>query len=204
MSLKEQDELDAFLEEALSTGHIHLSKSPIGTLVFFVKKKDGKLHFVQDYRLLNTITCKNRYLLLLVDDLIHHLKGAKYFTKLDVCWGYNNVCIHEGDEWKAVFRMNCGLFEPLMMYFGLTNSPVTFQTMMNEIFHDLILDCIVCIYLDDILIFTKSKEEHDHIWSWNIYGNTSYIFISINANLQKLALSTLASSSCKIMSRWTW
>jgi hypothetical protein len=85
--------------------------------VFFVKKKDRKLRFMQDYRLLNAITCKNRYSLPLVDDLIHHLKGAKYFMKLDVCWGYNNVHIHKGDEWKATFCMNCGLFEPLMMYF---------------------------------------------------------------------------------------
>jgi hypothetical protein len=163
MSLEEQDELDAFLEEALSTDHIHLSKSPIGTLVFFIKKKDRKLRFVQDYRSLNMITRKNRYLLPLVDDLIHHLIGAKYFTKLDVHWGYNNVHICEGDKWKAAFRMNCGLFEPLVMYFGLTNSPATFQMMMNEIFHDLILDNVICIYLDDILIFTKSKEEHDRI-----------------------------------------
>ena len=78
-------------------------------------------------------------------------------------WGYNNVHIREGDEWKAAFCTNRGLFEPLVMYFGLTNSPATFQTMMNEIFHDLILEGVVCIYLDDILIFTKSKEEHDHI-----------------------------------------
>jgi hypothetical protein len=163
MSLKEQDELDVFLEEALSTGCICLSKFPIGAPVFFIKKKDGKLRFVQDYHSLNVITRKNRYLLPLVDNLIHCLKGVKYFMKLDMCWGYNNVHICEGDEWKAVFCMNCGLFEPLMMYFGLTNSPVTFQTMMNKIFHDLILDGVICIYLDDILIFTNSKEEHDRI-----------------------------------------
>jgi hypothetical protein len=109
------------------------------------------------------ITCKNRYPLLLVDDLIHHLKGVKYFMKLDVHWGYNNVHICEGDKWKAAFCMNHRLFEPLMMYFGLTNSPATFQMMMSKIFHNLILDGVVCIYLDDILIFTNSKEEHDHI-----------------------------------------
>jgi hypothetical protein len=163
MLLEEQDELDAFLEEALSTGHIRPSKLPIGMPVFFVKKKDRKLCFVQDYCSLNMITCKNRYPLPLVDDLIHHLKGAKYFTKLDVHWGYNNVCICEGDKWKAAFCTNHRLFEPLMMYFRLTNSPVTFQMMMNKTFHDLILNGVVCIYLDDILIFTKSKEEHDHI-----------------------------------------
>ncbi|EEB91413.1 hypothetical protein MPER_10227, partial [Moniliophthora perniciosa FA553] len=91
------------------------------------------------------------------------LTGAKYFTKLDVQWGFNNIRIKEGDEWKAAFRTNRGLFEPLVMYFGLTNSPATFQTMMNDIFQDFILDGVVCVYLDDILIFTKTKEEHDHI-----------------------------------------
>jgi len=163
MTLTEQAELDAFLHEALSTGKIHPSKSPIGAPVFFIKKKDGKLRFIQDYRMLNKITLKNRYPLPLIDDLIHHLKGARYFTKLDVRWGYNNMRIKEGDEWKVAFRTNRSLFEPLMMYFGLTNSPATFQTMMNDIFHDLILQGVVCIYLDDILIFTKSLEEHHRI-----------------------------------------
>src|SRR3981189_2201315 len=147
MSPEEQTELDAFLEEALATGRIWHSKSPIGAPVFFIKKKDGKLRFVQDYRALNLITRKNRYPLPLIDDLIHRLKGAKYFTKLDVRWGYNNVRIKEGDEWKAAFRTNRGLFEPLVMYFGLTNSPATFQSMMNEIFEDLITQGVVSIYL---------------------------------------------------------
>jgi hypothetical protein len=160
MTLTEQTEMDAFLEEALATGRIRQSKSPLGALVFFIKKKDGKLHFVQDYRALNAITRKNRYPLPLIDDLIHQLKDARYFTKLDVRWGYNNVCIREGDEWKAAFRTNRGLFEPLVMYFGLTNSPATFQTMMNEIFQDLITEGIVSVYLGDILIFTDSLEEH--------------------------------------------
>jgi hypothetical protein len=73
---------------------------------------------------------------------------------------YNNICIRKGDEWKAAFHTNRGLFEPLVMYFGLTNSPTTFQTMMNEIFQDLITEGVVSIYLNDILIFTNSLEEH--------------------------------------------
>ena len=80
--------------------------------------------------------------------------------KLDVRWGYNNVRIKEGDEWKAAFRTNRGLFEPLVMYFGLTNSPATFQAMMNEIFQDLITEGVVSVYLDDILVFTHSLEEN--------------------------------------------
>jgi hypothetical protein len=163
MTLTEQMEMDTFLEEALATGRIRQSKSPLGAPVFFIKKKDGKLRFVQDYRALNAITRKNRYPLPLIDDLIHQLKDAHYFTKLDVRWGYNNVRIRKGDEWKAAFCTNRGLFEPLVMYFGLTNSLATFQTMMNEIFQDLITEGIVSVYLNDILIFTNSMEEHRHI-----------------------------------------
>src|SRR6266536_5875721 len=98
---------------------------------FFVKKKDGKLRPVQDYRKLNKITVKNVYPLPLISDLLNQLRGARYFTKLDVRWGHNNVRIKKGDEWKVAFHTNRGLFEPL-------NSPSTFQTMMNEIFQDLI------------------------------------------------------------------
>jgi hypothetical protein len=155
MTLTEQTEMDTFLEEALATGCIRQSKSPLGAPVFFIKKKDGKLRFVQDYRALNAITRKNRYPLPLIDDLIHRLKNARYFTKLDVRWGYNNVRIREGDEWKAAFHTNRGLFEPLVMYFGLTNSPATFQTMMNGIFQDLITEGVVSMF-----IFTNSLEEH--------------------------------------------
>jgi hypothetical protein len=152
MTLTEQTEMDAFLEEALATGCIRQSKSPLGAPIFFIKKKDGKLRFVQDYRALNAITRKNRYPLPLIEDLIHWLKDVHYFTKLDVHWGYNNVRIHEGDEWKATFCMNRGLFKPLVMYFSLTNSPATFQTMMNEIFQDLITEGIVSVYLNSYYI----------------------------------------------------
>jgi hypothetical protein len=137
MTLMEQMEIDVFLEEALATRCIRQSKSPLGALVFFIKKKDGKLRFVQDYQALNAITRKNWYPLPLFNDLIYQLKDACYSTKLDVHWGYNNVCIHKGNKWKATFCTHRGLFEPLVMYFGLTNSQATFQTMMNEIFQDL-------------------------------------------------------------------
>ncbi|GLB43148.1 putative retrotransposable element tf2 155 kda protein type 1-like [Lyophyllum shimeji] len=159
----EQAELDAFLEENLKSGRIRPSKSPMASPVFFIKKKDGSLRLVQDYRALNAITVKNRYPLPLISELINNLRGARYFTKLDVRWGYNNVRIKEGDEWKAAFRTNRGLFEPLVMFFGLTNSPATFQAMMNDIFRDLIAQGVVCVYLDDILIYTKTLEEHRRI-----------------------------------------
>jgi len=115
----EQKELDQFLKENLETGQIHLSKSLIASPVFFIKKKDRTLRLVQDYRALNAMTVKNKYLLPLISVLINKLRGAKYFTKLDVQWGFNNVQMKEGDEWKAAFRTNRGLFEPLVMFFGL-------------------------------------------------------------------------------------
>ncbi|GLB41131.1 putative retrotransposable element tf2 155 kda protein type 1-like [Lyophyllum shimeji] len=159
----EQAELDTFLEENLKSGRIRPSKSPMASPVFFIKKKDGSLRLVQDYRALNAMTVKNRYPLPLISEPINNLRGARYFTKLDVRWGYNNVRIKERDEWKATFRTNRGLFEPLVMFFGLTNSPATFQTMMNDIFRDLIAQGVVCVYLDDILIYTKTLKEHRRI-----------------------------------------
>ena len=87
------------------------------------------------------------------------LKGSKYFTKLDIRWGYNNVCIKEGDEWKAAFITNKGLFEPTVMFFGLLNSPATFQAMMDDYFRDMIDKGWIAIYMDDILIHAKMKKD---------------------------------------------
>jgi len=129
--------------------------------VFFIKKKDGSLWLVQNYRALNAVTIKNRYPLPLISKLVSQLRRVKYFTKLDVWWGFNNVHIKPGDEWKAAFHTNHGLFEPLMMFFGMTNSSATFQTMMNDIFRTLIAEEIVVVYLDDILIFMRTEEEHE-------------------------------------------
>ncbi len=130
----EQEQLDKFLDENLESGRIRPSKSPFASPFFFVKKKDGTLRPVQDYHKLNEMTIKNRYPLPLISELIDKLHGAKYFTKLDIHWGYNNVQIQEGDKEKAAFCTNRGLFKPTIMFFGLTNSPATFQWMMNDIF----------------------------------------------------------------------
>jgi len=134
LSLVEQKELDSFLEENLRTRRIRPSKSPMVAPVFFIKKKDGSLQLVQDYRALNSMMIKNKYPLPLISELVSQLRGARYFTKLDVCWGFNNIRIKPGDEWKAAFWTNQGLFEPLVMFFGMTNSLAIFQTMMNDIF----------------------------------------------------------------------
>ena len=106
MPVNKQGELDKFLEEKLWKGYIVPSKSPLASPVFFVKKKDSKLRMVQDYQKLNDITIKNRYPLPLTSDIINRLRQAKYFTKFDVRWGYNNIRIKEGDEWKAAFVTN--------------------------------------------------------------------------------------------------
>lgn len=160
LSPSEQTELDTFLDDHLKKGYIRPSKSPQASPFFFVKKKDGKLRPVQDYRKLNKGTIKNEYPLPLISEIVDRLKGAKIFSKMDVRWGYNNVRIKEGDEWKAAFKTNRGLFEPTVMFFGLMNSPATFQSMMNELFKDLIDSGKVIIYMDDILVFTRTMEEH--------------------------------------------
>src|SRR5215469_16900416 len=162
MIQKEDNKLGLFIEEHLKSGRIRPSKSPYAAPIFFIKKKDGSLQLIQDYRKLNQHTVKNKYPIPLISELIDKVKHAKWFTKLDVRWGYNNVRIREGDEHKAAFLTNKGLFEPLVMFFGLCNSPGTFQNMMNDIFKDKILQNLITIYLDDILIFADSKEELRH------------------------------------------
>ncbi|KAG5731726.1 hypothetical protein E4T56_gene749 [Termitomyces sp. T112] len=115
------------------------------------------------------MTVKNCYSLPLISKLINNLWGAQYFTKLDVQWGYNNVHIQEGDEWKAAFWTNWGLFEVLVMFFGLTNSPTTFQTMMNNIFQDLkaesIITCLVLEHLHQHQLYLKPEKcEFKQTW----------------------------------------
>jgi hypothetical protein len=154
---QEQIELDNFLKENLEKGYIRPSQSPMASPFFFVDKKDGKLRPCQDYRYLNEHTIKNAYPLPLISELLDKLKGARRFTKLDVRWGYNNVRIRDGDQWKAAFKTNRGLFEPTVMFFGLCNSPATFQAMMDDIFGDMISECIIIVYMDDIFLFAPDE-----------------------------------------------
>ena len=154
---QEQIELDKFLKENLEKGYIRPSQSPMASPFFFVDKKDGKLRPCQDYRYLNDHTIKNAYPLPLITELLDKLKGARRFTKLDVRWGYNNVRIRDGDQWKAAFKTNRGLFEPTVMFFGLCNSPGTFQAMMDDIFGDMITACIIIVYMDDIFLFAPDE-----------------------------------------------
>ena len=131
--------------------------------VFFVGKKDGKKQMVQDYRYLNKWTIKNNYPLPLISDVLENIGTKKLFTKMDLRWGYNNVRIKEGDEWKAVFMTPEGSFEPIVMFFGLTNSLATFQAMMNELLRDLINTGKVAAFIDDVIIRTETKKGHDEL-----------------------------------------
>jgi len=103
LSPVEQKELDSFLKENLCTRRIYPFKSPMAAPVFFIKKKNGSLQLVQDYCVLNFMTVKNKYPLPLISELVSQLYGTRYFTKLDICWGFNNVCIKSGNKWKAAF-----------------------------------------------------------------------------------------------------
>jgi len=129
----------------------------------FVPKKDGKRRMVQDYRYVNKFTVKNSYPLPLISDLVDNMGTKRVFTKMDLRWGYNNVRIKEGDEWKAAFTTYIGSFEPVVMFFGLTNSPAIFQTMMNDIFRDLINKGDVATFIDDMLVETETEEEYDEL-----------------------------------------
>jgi Reverse transcriptase (RNA-dependent DNA polymerase)/Aspartyl protease len=148
--------LKEYIHDHLAKGYIRPSKSPMASPFFFVAKQGKGLRPVQDYRNLNDITVKNATPLLLIPELIDKLQGSRYFTKFDVRWGYNNIRIKKGDEWKATFKCSLGLFEPLVMTFGLCNAPATFQTFMNSIFSDLLDQGHLVIYLDDILVFYDS------------------------------------------------
>jgi hypothetical protein len=129
---------------------------------------------VQDYRPLNKYTKKNRNVSPLIPQVIDRLAGCTLFTKFDIRWGYNNIRIKEGDEWKAAFLTPQGLFEPLVMFFGLTNSPATFQAMMNEIFRMEVAQGWLSVYMDDIAIHTKplngeTEEQHEQRHKWLIH-----------------------------------
>jgi len=126
--------------------------------VFFVDKKDGSKRIVMDYHNLNDQTIKNNYPLLLITELIDNMGSKKVFTKMDLRWGFNNIRIKEGDEWKRTFTIHIGLFEPMVMFFGMTNSPATFQAMMNKILRDLINKGKVAVFVDDVLVEMETEE----------------------------------------------
>lgn len=163
MSPLELEELNRQLTELIEKGYIQPSKSPYGSPVLFVPKKNGKLRFCVDYRALNKLTVKNRYPLPRIDELLDRLQGAAYFSKIDLQSGYWQIRIAEEDVHKTAFRTRYGHFEWKVLPFGLTNAPATFQGLMNDIMRPY-LDQFVIVYLDDICIYSKSPEEHvEHV-----------------------------------------
>ena len=156
---QKEEEMNKFIDDNLKKGFIQPLNSPQASPFFFVAKKDSKaLRPCQDYRYLNEYTIKNAYPLPSIDDLLSKLLGAMIFTKLDIRWGYNNVQIKEGNEWKGAFITKRGLFKPTVVFFGMTNSPAMFQSMMNDYFTDMIAQGWVLIYIDNILIFSKKPK----------------------------------------------
>jgi hypothetical protein len=163
MSREELQVLREYLEENLGKGFIRASKSPAASPVLFVRKPGGGLRFCVDYRALNALTVKNRYPIPLIRETLDRLCRAKYYTKLDIIAAFNRLRIAKGDEWKTAFRTRYGLFEYLVMPFGLTNGPASFQHYINDALRDY-LDIFCTAYLDDILIYSDSLDDHkEHV-----------------------------------------
>ena len=159
MTLKEEEALNQWLDKQLKAGLIMESKSRYVAPCLYIPKKNGSLQLAQDYRKLNQVMIKDKTPLSLIGEVIDILKEARYFNKLDLIWGYNNIRIKEGDKWKVTFLTNKGLFEPQVIYFGLWNSLGTFQRIMNSIFQELLYKGILANYMDNFVISAKTMEE---------------------------------------------
>jgi hypothetical protein len=164
MSWEELAELKIQLKDLLDKGFIHPSSSPWGCPVLFVSKKDKGLRLCVDYRSLNAVTIKNKYPLLCIDILFDQLAGAQVFSKIDLCSGYHQIKICDEDIPKTVFSMRYRLYEYLVMSFGLMNALTHSMYLMNSVFMPE-LDKFVVVFIDDILVYSRSMEEHEeHLW----------------------------------------
>jgi hypothetical protein len=159
MTPKELAELKVQLNELLDKWYIHLSSSPWGCPTLFVKKKDQSLRLYIDYQPLSAVTIKNKYPLPRINILFDQLAGTRVFSKVDLHSGYHQIKIRPEDVPMTVFSTRYGLYEYLVMSFGLTNAPAHFMYLMNSIFIPE-LDKFIMVFIDDILIYSKSEEEH--------------------------------------------
>jgi hypothetical protein len=160
MTTPELAELKEHIKELLEKGFIHPSSSPWGAPVISVPKKDGTQRLCVDYRALNEVTVKNKYPLPRIDDLFDQLRGACVFSKIDLRSGYHQLKVRECDISKTAFISRYGLYKFTVMSFGLTNTPAYFMYMMNRVFMEY-LDKFVVVFIDDILVYSRSEEEHE-------------------------------------------
>ncbi|MBW0475885.1 hypothetical protein O181_015600 [Austropuccinia psidii MF-1] len=159
LSNHESETLQAYISENVEKGFIRASSSSAGEPVLFVKKKDGGLHLCVDYHKLNAVTRKNRYSVPPINQLLSFFNGSTIFSKIDFHGAYKLLRIKEGDEHLTAFRSKYGSYEFLVMQFGLTNAPSSFQNLVNDILSDF-LSIFIVVYLDDIMVFSSSEEEY--------------------------------------------
>ena len=179
----ELKELKAQLEELLSKGFLIPSTSPWGAPVLFIKKKDGSLRLCIDYRQLNQVTIRNQYPLTRIDDLFDQLHGSRVYSKIDLRSGYHQLRVRENDISKTTFRTRYGHYVLLVMPFRLTNAPVAFIDLMNMVF-SLYLDKFVIVFIDDILVYSGSPEEHaEHLRTvFRFFESVSYTLSLVSAS----------------------
>jgi hypothetical protein len=160
MAAKQLAELMDQINELLEKGYIHPSSSPWGPLVIFVLKQDGTQRMCVDYRALNEVIIKNKYPMPRIDDLFDQLCNACVFSKIDLRLGYHQVKIQESNIPKTAFMLRYGLYEYTMISFGLTNAPTYFMYLMNKVLIEY-LDKVIVVFIDDILVYSKSEEEYE-------------------------------------------